>query len=447
MNKQVNQNKKIVQNRLSTQPYKGARDFYPEDMRVRNYIFDTWRKVCKRYGFEEYDFPFLEPLELYAAKTGEEIVSQQLYSFEDRGGRKIAIRPEKTPSVARMIAAKISELPRPIRWFNIGNCWRFEKPQRGRGREFFQLDCDIFGIKKISADVEVFSIPVEIMKEFGATEKMFEIRISNRRLTEYYLTSVVKLEGGIGEKNSTTYKVAKVIDGKTRLSDQEFLKQLESANLKPDQIDKLTEFMSADLDFVEKYKKDSPGAKELLEFFAMVDKIGYGKYFKFSPEIMRGFDYYTGNVIEQFDLDPENNRSMYGGGRYDDLVDLFTEEKLTGVGFAMGDMTLTEFLKNWNLLPTLATEAKVLVTIFDENTEDQSFEVVQKLRDAGINTVASLETIKLDKQLKYADRKGIPFVIILGPEEIEKGTVQLKDMKAKKQEEMPLEKAIAKLRD
>lgn len=445
MNKQVEQKNKAKKAKLSTQPYKGARDFYPEDIRIRNYIFNTWKKVCKRYGFEEYDFPFLEPFEIYAAKTGEEIVNNQLYWFKDRGGRKIAIRPEKTPSVARMVAAKINELPKPIKWFNIGNCWRYEKPQKGRGREFFQFDCDILGIESITADVEVFSIPVEVMSELGAKEGMFEIRICNRRLAEYYLKEIVNLKGGISEQNTQIYKVAKIVDSKTKITDQQFINGLEEINLNKEQIEKLINFINSDLEFLEKYKKNSYGAEEILTFFKLMEKRGYAKYFKYSPEIMRGLDYYTGNVIEQFDLKPDNNRSMFGGGRYDNLVDIFSDKMIPGVGFAMGDITLLEFLKGWNLLPALSTETKVLVTIFDENIREKSFEIVKELRNKGINTLASLEIEKLDKQLKYADRKGIPYVIIIGPDEIKKGTLMLKDMRAKKQEEMKLDEVIEKL--
>lgn len=445
MNKQNQQKSKKQSSKLTTQPYKGARDFYPEDMRIRNYIFDTWKTVCKRYGFEEYDFPFLEPLEIYEAKSGEELVNKQIYNLNDRGGRRLAIRPEKTPSVARLVAGKIKQLPRPIKWFNIGNCWRFEKPQKGRGREFFQLDCDIFGLENVIADAEVFSIPVEIMLELGAKEKMFEVRVNNRRFTEFYLREVVKLDGGTAKRNTQMYAVIKTIDSKPKISEDEFTQLLEEARLKPDQIDKLDKLLEADLKFVEKYKGENKGAGELIQFFELVAQKGFSAFFKFSPEIMRGLDYYTGNVMEQFDLDPENNRSMYGGGRYDDLASLYVDEKIPGVGFAMGDVTLLEFLKGWKLLPTLSTETKVYITIFDKNTQEKSSQIAQELRKAGINTTSALEIQKLDKQLKYADRKGIPYVIIAGPSEIKKGVVILKDMKAKKQEEMRIEEVVNKL--
>lgn len=438
-------NRQISEKKLSTQPYKGARDFYPEDMAIRNQLFDIWRSTAKRFGYEEYDVPLIEPLELYATKSGEELVNNQLYSFEDRGGRKVAIRPEKTPSVARLVAAKQNELPRPIRWFNIGNCWRYEKPQKGRGREFYQFDCDIFGEKNVSADFEVFSIPVEVMRAIGATEKMFEIRVGNRQFTEYYLKTVAKLTGGIAKRDTQMYKVAKAIDIKPKIKNDGFLGMLKDVNLTEKQINLIVEFVSADLKLPQAYQDESQGATDILEFFDLAKKSGKEMYYKFSPTIMRGFDYYTGNVIEMFDLNPDNNRSMFGGGRYDNLVELFDATPIVGVGFAMGDMTLLEFLTNWNLLPTISPEIKAYVTLFDEASRSQTNEIAKTIREQGINTAVALKPEKLEKQLKYADKKKIPYVIIAGPNEQKENSVILKDMILKKQIKSTLSQVIEKL--
>jgi len=427
---------------LSTSPYKGARDFFPEDIRIRNYIFEIWKKTAKKFGFEEYDVPFLETLELYQAKSGEELVNNQLYSFTDRGGRKVAIRPEKTPSVARMVAGKLRELPKPIKWFNIGNCYRYERPQKGRGREFFQFDCDIFGIESVDADLEVFSIPIEVMKELGANEKMFEIRVSNRRLTEFYLKSEVNLDGGISEVGTKMYKVGKVVDGKGKMTEQVFILELEKLELSKDQIQKLLDFINSDVNFVEKYRKESYGAEELTRFFELAEDLGYKKFFKFSPEIMRGLDYYSGNVVEQFDLNPGNSRAMWGGGRYDNLVSLFSDEKVPGVGFAMGDVTLLEFLKGWNLLPSFESETKVFVSLFSEVLRKETFELAKKLRESGINTFLSLEAKEISKQIKEADKRGIPFFLILGPEEFERKEITLKNLKSGEQKRYNLDELI-----
>ncbi len=421
--------------KLSTKPYKGARDFYPKEKRLQNCIFNIWRETAQSFGYEEYAPPLLEKYELYEAKSGEDLVNNQLYSFEDRGGREVAIRPEKTPSLARMIAAKVKALPKPIRWFNIGNCWRYEKPQKGRGREFFQFDCDIFGVDNIAADVEVFSIPIEVMKRIGATEDMFEIRVNNRRFAEYYLTKVVGITGEMSEKGTQLYQVTKAIDSKPKISNKEFVELLEKAALDKEQVDSLSKYLDADLNFVEKFKEINKGAKEILDFFDLMEKAGYGKYLKYSPEIMRGLDYYTGMVIEQFDLNPDNNRAMYGGGRYDDLAQLFTDEEINGVGFAMGDMTLIEFLEGWNLTPELDREIDFYVTLWPSKTEETGeemadmFEITRLLREKGKKVISCLEPgTSISDQLSTANKEGVNNVIIRGEKEKGKGEITVKNM-------------------
>ncbi len=429
--------------KLSTEPYKGARDFYPDQKRVQNYIFDTWRKTALSFGYEEYDFPFLEKYELYAAKSGEDLVNNQLYSFDDKGGRKVAIRPEKTPSLARMVAAKVRSLPRPIRWFNIGNCWRYEKPQKGRGREFFQFDCDIFGIDAVSADVEVFSIPVEVMKKLGATKEMFEIRVANRKLAEDYMRDEVGLKMKISEKGGQMNKVVKIIDSMNKITQSEFEKELEEASVNPTQIQKIYDFVRADLAFLEKYSAGSQGARETLQFFNLVNQLEYGDYFTFRPDIMRQFDYSTGIVIEQFDLNPNNNRSMFGGERYDDLINLFTDEKLSGTGFAMGDMTLLAFLEGWNLVPQLQQEIDFLVTLWPEDPSDKylakSLKVSQALRQKGKSCLTWLEKgTSISQQLRFANKRRAKNAIIIGEKELKTELLTVKNMMTGEQKEVKL---------
>ena len=435
--------------KLSTEAYKGARDFYPEDMRIRNYIFDIWRETALSFGYEEYDFPFIEKYELYEEKSGEDLVKNQLYAFEDKGGRKVAIRPEKTPSLARMVAAKINSLARPIRWFNIGNCWRYEKPQKGRGREFFQFDCDIFGVDSVTADAEVFSIPVEVMLKLGATKDMFEIRVANRKLAEDYLRDEVGLTGAINERGCQMNKVAKIVDSMNKISQKEFEGALEKEGLNTGQVEKVGAFVEADLRFLEKFASRSEGARETLEFFKLMENAGYGDYFKFCPDIMRQFDYSTGIVIEQFDLNPKNNRAMFGGERYSDLVNLFTDVPLGGTGFAMGDMTLLEFLKGWDLVPELSQEIDYLVTLWPgddtkKNGENNkymasTFNIARTLRKKGNTVITWLEPgASISKQLSYASKKGVSTVIIQGDKEIEKGIVSIKNMATGEQKEVGL---------
>ena len=433
------------------EPYKGARDFYPNEMRIRNYIFDIWRETALSFGYEEYDFPFIERYELYAEKSGEDLVKNQLYDFEDKGGRKVAIRPEKTPSLARMVAAKINALSRPIRWFNIGNCWRYEKPQKGRGREFFQFDCDIFGVDGVAADVEVFSIPVEVMLRLGATKDMFEIRVANRKLAEDYFGNEVKLSGMINKKGSQMNKVAKIVDSINKISQKEFEETLEKEGLNTRQVEKVSAFVEADLGFLERFSDSSEGAKETLKFFKLMEEAGYRDYFKFRPDIMRQFDYSTGIVIEQFDLNPKNNRAMFGGERYSDLINLFTDVPLSGTGFAMGDMTLLEFLRGWNLVPDLIQEVDYLVTLWPSDSTKKNggkdnkymantLKIARKLREKGNRVITWLEPgASISQQLSYASKKGVKNVIIRGDKEAGKGTVSIKNMATGEQKEVNLE--------
>ena len=441
MNKKSEQPNNSRSPNISTQPYKGARDLYPEEMRAQNYIFDTWRKVCKRYGFEEYDFPILEPFEIFAAKTGEEIVNEQMFNLTDGGGRKLSIRPELTPGTVRMIADKYEQLVKPLKWFMIGNNWRYEKPQKGRGREFNQLEVNIFGIDSVIADFEIFSIAIDIMKAFGANEKQFKLLYSDRKLILALLRDFLKLDENL------QLQTRRLMDKKQKMSSEEFRKELEGIKLDAGQIDKIESYMNCTFSDLKKIipmdiLSKNKGYKDLIELTNLIKENNLDKFCAFSPSIIRGFDYSDGIVYEVFDINPDNNRSMFGGERFDNLVKIFGDYELPATGYAMGDYTLIEFLKAWKLLPTLPVDSKVLVTIFDNKTRENSLKIAQKLRENGINTYSYLEPDKLDKQLKYADRVGIPYVVIIGPDEIKKKTVQLKDMKKKKQEEVSIENLV-----
>ena len=433
---------------LSTQPYKGARDFYPQDMRVRNSIVGVWRDVCKSYGYEEYDGPFLESFELYAAKSGEELVNEQLYSFEDRGGRKVAIRPEMTPTLARMVAGQFKTLPQPIRWFSIPNLWRYEKPQRGRLREHFQLNVDIFGVDGIEADFEIVSIAIDIMKKFGADESMFEIRVGNRRL----LNDVF---GQFGISAEQGVRVLKALDKRSKVSSEDFAQLLkDDAKISDGQIGQVEEFIKNPQPVIESLLKTSKGAQEVDGLLKFAKENRKDKFIKYDPTITRGLDYYTGNVFEQYDLNPKNTRSMYGGGRYDDLVEIFGGQKLSGVGFGMGDVTFLNFLEDWNLLPKFEAEVEYFVTIWpSENAAEAgrfqkiALEVSEKLRAMGKNVEVWLEKdTKIEKQLKFADRKGVQNVILIGEEELKNNTIAVKNMSSGKQSNRPLEEFLAGLK-
>ena len=424
-------------NKLSTQPYKGSRDFYPSDMKIRNFIFDNWKKVCKSYGYEEYDGPFLESFEVYAAKSGEELVNEQLYSFTDRGDRKVAIRPEMTPTLARMIAQKINELPRPIRWFSIANFWRYEKPQRGRGREFFQLNCDIFGVEGLEADLEIISLMADLMKSFGAKKDMFEIRINNRKLMDDFYR-VLELE------TEQMKIVNKAIDKRNKISEEEFVKWLsEDAKLTPEQINKLSDLIENPFPTIysmceEKYE----GALEITKILNLINETGLNDYVRIDVSTIRGLDYYTGTVFEIFDLNPKNSRAIAGGGRYDDLIGLFGNEKLTGTGFAIGDITFSDFLQTWDLLPKINDNIDYFITLWpSENPQFTltALEIARVLREKGFKVFSWLDkNTKIDKQLKLADKKGAKFTVIVGENELKDNTLLVKDMKEKSQSEVKL---------
>lgn len=388
---------------LSTQPYKGARDFYPGDKRLQNYMFSVMRSVVESYGYEEYDAPILEPLELYLSKTSEEIVSQQTYSFEDRGGRKVTLRPEMTPTVSRMVAAKRQELAYPLRWYSIPVNWRYERPQHGRLREFWQLNVDLFGIEGLAAEVEMIQIADDIMKAYGAKPEMYEIRINSRKL----LNKRIDAASPRVEAN----EVVRLIDGFEKLSKEDFMKKLSEVVDKPDA---LYEFLSSD--------GDSEELKDLR------DKCGaLGVSVVVNHSLARGFDYYTDIVFEVFDKHPDNNRSMFGGGRYDGLVGLFGVGPVPTVGFGMGDVTLQDFLTAHKLLPKLTTETDLYIAILGDIT-DEAQPMVKQLRDGGLNVAVDFSGRKLDKQIKSALKKGINHVAFIGQHELSDDKLNLKDL-------------------
>lgn len=411
--------------KLTTQPYKGARDFYPQDMQVENYIFDTWRRVCKSFGFEEYNFPIMEPFEIFASKTGEEIVNEQLYSFEDKGGRKLAIRPELTPGTVRMLAQKYKELPQPIRWFMVGNNWRFEKPQTGRGREFYQLEANIFGVDGVEADFEIFRLIVAIMDSFGAKKDMYQFKVSDRRLVNSLLNDVLQLDLEIQPK------VRRLMDKRKKLSAEDFAKSLADLGLNDAQMQEVAAFLSSDLDNLN-IPRDNPGYVVLQKLFDYLGDIKLNADVKFDPTIIRGFDYSDGLVYEVFDKNPNNRRSIFGGERFDKLIEIFGDYIMPSTGFAMGDYTLLEFLKGWKLLPDFKSDIDYLVTVWPSNDKKyflKSLEITDKLRNQGKSVVCWLDTdTKLEKQLKYADKKGIQYAVIIGEEELDRCVILIKDL-------------------
>ena len=411
-------------NLLSTQPYKGTRDFYPEQMRFRNWFFGKIREVLEKSAYEEYNAPMLESFEIYAAKSGEELASTQTYNFMDRGDRHLAIRPEMTPSVARMVAAKMYDLNMPLKWFAIPNMYRCEAPQRGRLREFWQLNVDIFGCDGFEADMDVIESAINILRVFGADETMFKVHINNRRFFNDVICAIS------GADADGAKKVSKIVDKKNKIPREVYEKEMRELGLNDEQIAKIDALYTMSVEEATALCPDSVGAKELADLFALLKETGLDKYCVFDFGIIRGLDYYTGTVFEVFDEAPENNRAMYGGGRYDNLVGLFVKNaKVSGVGYGMGDVTLENFLVTHNLVPDFSQgETKVLVARFNDVPYKEYINLTSCIRDAGTTCSLYLGTKKFGKQIDYAFKENYTHIVIMGGTEFENGVVKVKNL-------------------
>ena len=428
--------------KLSTNPYKGTRDFYPREMRLRNWFFGVIREVLENSAFDEYNGPMLESLELYAAKSGEELACEQTYNFFDRGERHLAIRPEMTPTVARMVAGKMGELNFPLRWFSIPNMYRYERPQRGRLREFWQINVDIFGCDTYEADLECIISAINILRAYGADESMFTVHINNRR----FFNDVISAIAGTDAEGSR--KVSKVIDRKNKIPRNAYENELIELGLSEEQIAKIDSLYTMSVEDATDICPESQGAQELRQLFEMLKKTGLDRYCTFDFGIIRGLDYYTGTVFEVFDNAPENNRAMFGGGRYDNLVGLFVKNaKVSGVGYGMGDVTLENFLFTHNLVPEkFGSGVKVLVTRFDDVPYENYIALVEKLRAAGITASVYLGSKKFGKQIDFAVKEEYSHVITMGGDECSKGVVRVKDLSTREENELTVDAAIEALK-
>ncbi len=402
---------------LSLEPYKGTRDFYPKDQFIQNYIFGVWKRVAERYGYAEYNASILEETDLYRAKSGDEIVNEQTYSFTDRGGRDVTIRPEMTPTVARMVAQKRKELAFPLRWFSIPNLFRYERPQRGRLREHWQFNCDIFGVDSVDADAEIISLAYDSMKEFGASDESFVIRLNNRK-------SLAQMFWKLGLSEEKALALRRLIDKKDKIPD--FDQQAEKLLGKP----------------FEAAQTPDP------ESVALMDKLKLRGItnFKFDPYLVRGLDYYTGTVFEMYDTSPKNPRALFGGGRYDDLVGLFGVEKVSGVGFGWGDVTTRDFLETYGLLPEFKPAAELYICHLEGFTEAANA-LALNLRKAGVNVAVDLTDRKVSAQIKTADKEQVPFVVVMGEEEVKNGKYRLKNLKNSQESEVDAQGVVAAIKE
>lgn len=409
---------------------KGTREFYPEEMAVRNWLYEQLQAVSNSFGYQEYDGPFLEKIDLYAAKSGEELVKKQSFVFEDRGGEEVTLRPELTPSLARMVAQKQRGLIYPLRWWSFGPFWRYERPQKGRTREFFQWNADLIGADSPEADAELVAICVNFFRRVGLTTEQVEIVVNDRQLVDSELDK-------IGIDQDLKPVIIRLVDRRDKMAADAWDRFALESGLNQAQLDGLKAMLAN----AELWKN----SENLSRFFAALKWMGVESYVHFNPQIIRGLDYYTGIVFEARDRDKEG-RAILGGGHYGNLVGAVGGDPLPGVGFAMGDVMVSLVLQKYGCIPPLAkSPLQVLTTVFDAESVDKSFALAQELRDGGIRAVSYLEFTKLPKQLKYADRIGARFATIIGPDEAAQGLVTIKDLQARSQVTVPQAKLISQL--
>lgn len=419
--------------KLDVNPPKGTRDFYPEDMRLRNWLFEEWRDIAKTFGFSEYDAPVLESEALYTRKSGEE-VTQQLYNFEDKGERRVSLRPEMTPSLARMVMAKKGGLPMPLKWFSLPQCWRYERMTRGRRREHFQWNMDVWGISGIEAEAELLSAMVQFFEGVGLTSKDVGIKINSRQVIGEVLTSL-----GIPEEKFAATCV--LVDKLEKVPIDAIQDDLEDLGLNKEIVEKLLEVLTNDS--VEEISKvlpsDSEAVKELTRLIELAEVYGFADWIIFDASVVRGLAYYTGIVFEAFDRKGEL-RAIAGGGRYDKLLETFGGEPTPAVGFGFGDAVIVELLKERNVLPSFDSSGMdAVVFAFNEDLYDAAIQAATALRKGGLKVDLIMENKKSKWVFKYANRTGAKNVVIVAPQEWEDGEqVSIKNMESSEQTNVPL---------
>ena len=413
---------------MKIQGLTGTRDFYPEEMRSLQYIIKAWKASAEKYGYEEVDGPMLEPAELWKQK-GE--LSEQIYDFKDKGDRDVAIRPEFTPSLARMVAQKQKALTKPIRWYGIIRCWRYERPQSGRLREFFQFNIDCLGTESMKADAEVIAVAVETLKQLNVTPKEAYVRISNRKIIKGLLEEI---------DVSSIAEIERIIDKKDKVQEKDFEKMLQDAGLKKEQIFGLKDILGIsrieELERQELNETAKKGLQELKELFGYLKAYGIEKYCELDMTIVRGLDYYTSTVFEVFDRS-RKFRAIAGGGRYDDLVADFGGEKCPGVGLGMGDVVLQLFLKEKNKLQAMPKGIDYYISPISDKVVPKAMELAQKLRENS-NVEIDISGRGLTKQLDYANSTGAKKVIIIGENDLKGGKITVKDMKTGKDQKIKI---------
>lgn len=395
----------MVKAKLSTDSYKGVRDFYPVDQFTQKYMFETMSRACELFGYEEYNASVLEPTDLYRSKTSDEIVNEQTYTFLDRGEREVTMRPEMTPTLARMIAGKSRELTFPVRWYSVANFFRYEQVRKGRTREFWQLNADILGAGGVEADAEILSLAHTIMRTFGADERNFEIRVSDRRFLDTAYN-----ECGVEENERPL--VTRLLDKRAKLKDFDA---------------QLNDLLGIRAETLIDYLDRTTSTAYLESLQAQVKALGVGNMVV-DTTIARGFDYYTGMVFEVFDTSGQNQRSLFGGGRYDGLTSVFGGDAIPAVGFAVGDVALRDFLETHNLLPKYAPATELMLCVIDEAAMGHATKLAQDLRGEDVSVAVNFSGKRIGDQIRQADKMSVPFVIAVGEKERNSGTYTVKNL-------------------
>lgn len=420
-------------------PPKGTRDFYPELMAVQEYLFNSWEKTCRRYGFERYDGPMFEHLELYKQKSGAEI-EEQLYSFCDKKGRALALRPEMTPTLARMVAAAGANLKWPIRWYSIPRLFRYEKMQRGRLREFFQLNMDILGVADVSADAELIAAVIDVMRDLGLTASEFKVRISSRTLLD-------ELFSAAGLSDTQRASLYALLDKKSKIPPEAFTAGL--SEILPDEsthsiIMRIFEANSLET-VIPQGTKPPPSMTVLHDLFGRLAEYGFGDYVVFDIGVVRGLAYYTGIVFEVFDAS-KSMRAIAGGGRYDKLVEVLGGPSTPAVGFAAGDVVLADLLKEKGKLPPVSARCQCFIVAIDEIARFEIIGLAQELRLQGISTEFALRAANIGKQMKIANAARATFALFLGGEEKARGEIKVKNMVSGEESFLPRTDIAARIK-
>jgi len=424
------------------------REFYPSDLKELQWIEGIIRDISELYCYEEFKAPIIEPVEIFAAKSSEELVNEQSFIIEKKKGERLILSPELTPSLARMIANKSQELSKPIRWFSIPTCFRYERPQRGRARSFRQVNFDILGEESLYAELEIFNIIIDILTSFGATSKQFQLCFNNRR----FVDAICKLVINVPEEKMPF--VYKIIDKSDKMEEDEFEKFARDSlkdEIIAEGILKLKD-NSTVKELLEKFNNipeefyASDGYNELTLFERMIEENNLLDYCSFSSSVVRGLDYYTGTVFELFDTGTENRRSILGGGRYDDLLSLFSEEQLSGVGFGMGILMLSLFLKTYDLIPDYASKKDYTDTVYiasiDDSVASYAITIARILREEDLPCILDYKFKNLKNQLKKASDLGVLITIIIGLREMALKKVTIKNMASGEQKTVNIDDLI-----